>query len=69
MRGNPGYIVSIDTGGKGVVHHKEQEQKFRDIGKSFIRYLDDDYRPVIVGGKKKTGLIDSKRLKVIGMWD
>ena len=69
MRGKPGYLVKIDTGGVGIIRHAEQEKAFRDQGKSLIRYLQEDYNPVMVDGKEKTGLIDTSRLKVIGMVD
>ena len=69
MRGKPGYVCKIDTGGYAIRIHSEQEKEFTEIKKSFIHYLDDDYMPVIVDGKEKTGLIDTTRLKTIGMYD
>jgi len=69
MGKNSGYICQIDTGGKCVRRHKEQEKAFADLKKSFVHYLTDDYEPVMVDGKEKTGLIDTARLKVIGMYD
>lgn len=69
MGKNSGYLCSIDTGGKAVARHREQEQQFRDAKKLFIHYLTDDYHPVMTDGKEKTGLIDASRLKVIGMYD
>lgn len=69
MGKNSGYLCQIDTGGKAVARHKEQEKEFAAAKKHFVHYLNDDYRPVMVDGKEKTGLIDSERLKVIGMYD
>lgn len=69
MGKNSGYLCKIDTGDMAVARHKEQEKAFAEAKKHFVHYLDDDYRPIIVDGKEKTGLIDSSRLKVIGMYD
>jgi hypothetical protein len=69
MGKNSGYVCQIDTGGMAIARHNEQEPKFREAGKCFIHYIGEDYAPVMVDGKEKTGLIDSKRLKVIGMYD
>jgi len=69
MGKNSGYICQIDTGGKCVAKHREQEPQFKELKKHFVHYMTDDYHPVIVDGKEKTGLIDSSRLKVIGMYD
>lgn len=69
MGKNSGYVCSIDTGGKAIAKHREQEQAFRDAKKVFIHYMDDEYQPIMVEGKEKTGLMDSARLKVIGMFD
>lgn len=69
MRGKPGYLVSIDTGGFGLVRHAEQEQQFRDVRKSFMHYLDEDFHQILVDGKPKTGLIATYRLKIIGYAD
>ena len=66
---NSGYLCQIDTGGKAVARHSEQRKEFADLKKHYIHYLDDEFYPVIVDGKEKVGLIDSKRLKVIGMYD
>jgi hypothetical protein len=69
MGKNSGYLCQIDTGGKAVARHSEQEKQFKELKKYFIHYLTDDFHPVLVDGKEKTGLIDSSRLKVIGMYD
>lgn len=64
-----GILVSIDTGGKGMAYHGEQEQAFKDLKKHYIHYLDDSYNPIYVNGKAKKGLIDSSRLKLMGYVD
>lgn len=69
MGKNSGYICQIDTGGKCVRKHSEQEKEFATLKKSFIHYLTEDYHPLIVDGKEKTGLIATSRLKIIGMYD
>lgn len=69
MGKNSGYICQIDTGGKCVRKHSEQEKQFIDLKKSFVHFMTDDYHPVIVDGKEKTGLIDTSRLSTIGMYD
>lgn len=69
MNKNSGYLCQIDTGGKAVARHSEQRKEFSDIKKHFIHYLTDDFHPVIENNIEKTGLIDSSRLKVIGMYD
>jgi hypothetical protein len=69
MGKNSGYLCQIDTGGKCVAKHKEQEKEFAEKKKHFVHYMTDDFHPVMVDGKEKSGLIDSSRLKVIGMFD
>lgn len=69
MARNPGFICEIDTGGKALLYHKEQEKAFIDAKKRYVHFLTDDYQPVMVDGKEKKGLIDQSRLKAIGMID
>lgn len=69
MGKNSGYLCQIDTGGKCVAKHREQEKQFAELKKHYVHYLNEDFSPVILNGKEKTGLIDSSRLKVIGMFD
>lgn len=69
MGKNSGYVFQIDTGGKCVAKYSEQYPQFKELKKHFVHFMTDDYHPVIVDGKEKTGLIDSARLKVIGMYD
>lgn len=66
---NSGYLCQIDTGGKEVARHNEQRPEFKAVKKNLVHFLTDDYHPVLVDGVEKVGLIDTSRLKVIGMYD
>lgn len=64
-----GYLVKTDKGELAIARHREQEPKFKAINKMYIRYLDNNFRPQIVDGKERTGLIDINKLTVVGMSD
>lgn len=69
MARNPGVILQIEGGGKAIAYHKEQEQAFKDLKKHYIHYMTEDYHPVMVDGKPKSGLMDDSKLKIIGYSD
>lgn len=69
MRGNPGLLLEIEGGGKAISYHKEQLKEFVDLKKQFIHYIDDNYQPIMINGKPKTGLKANDKLKVIGRID
>lgn len=69
MARNPGFVVEIEGGGKGLLYHKEQTPEFKALKKHFIHFITDDYHPIIENGKEKTGLKDDAKLKIIGYLD
>lgn len=69
MSKKAGIICQVDTGGKIIAYYHEQETAFKEAKKHFVHFMTDEYQPIIVDGKEKSGLIDSKRLTVIGYTD
>lgn len=66
----PGYMFSVDTGGKAIGYHYEQNTAFMALNKVFVHFLNDDFTPVLdEQGKPKTGLKSVDKLTVIGFTD
>lgn len=59
----------VDTGGKAIAYHSEQEEAFKKLNKYFVHFLKDDFNPIYVNGKPKKGLISSDKLTLIGYTD
>ena len=70
---NPGYIFELPDGLFGIAYHKEQEQKFFQLGKYLIHVFRDSVccDPVIdpSTGKPKKVLKAKELLKFIGFND
>lgn len=69
MGKNAGFMLTIEGGGKAIAYHREQEPEFIPLDKVYIHYLGEDFKPIIIDGKPKKGLITRSKLTLIGYTD